>query len=221
MSAIRVAYADPPYMGQAKKHYDGHRDYAGEVDHAELIEWLSRDFPDGWALSCSGQSLQHLLQIAPKGVRVAAWFKPWSNMLPGIRMQFSWEPVIVAGGRLGRHVKGDALLRDWVMANPDGYTFRAIEEDAVIGRKPQRFAFWLFDALGLQANDELVDLYPGNGAIGSAWSAWRALGCPRMRQTIKGEYELVDRLELAAAFNGGTPASPSASAPERTDGAER
>jgi hypothetical protein len=31
--AVKIAYADPPYPGQAKKHYGDHPDYAGEVDH--------------------------------------------------------------------------------------------------------------------------------------------------------------------------------------------
>jgi hypothetical protein len=200
---MRIAYADPPYIGQAKKHYSGHKDFDGEVNHEALDERLVGEFPDWWALSCSGQSLQQLLRIVPDGVRVGAWFKPWSNMLPGIRMQFSWEPIIVFGGRLGPHIKGDALLRDWVMANPDGFTFRPIEEGAVIGRKPERFCFWLFDALGLRGDDDLVDLFPGNGAVYQAWRAWQQQGCPRMRQTIKGEYELVPRLELRPAVELG------------------
>lgn len=33
---MRVAYADPPYPGQAARHYADHPDYAGEVDHQEL-----------------------------------------------------------------------------------------------------------------------------------------------------------------------------------------
>lgn len=193
---MRFGYADPPYVGQAKKHYGKHEDFAGEVDQKELVGMLVREFPDGWALSLSCQSLQEVLSYCPKGVRVCSWFKPWSNMLPGIRMQFSWEPIIVCGGRSGKHVKGDALLRDWVMANPDGFTFRQIEEDAVIGRKPERFCFWLFDALGGRGGDELVDLYSGSGAVGHAWRSWQQQGCPRMRQTIKGEYELLPRLEL-------------------------
>lgn len=32
-----MAYADPPYPGQAKRHYADHPDYAGEVDHGELM----------------------------------------------------------------------------------------------------------------------------------------------------------------------------------------
>lgn len=45
----RFAYADPPYPGQSAKHYGDHPDFAGEVDHDELIERLLGY--DGWALS--------------------------------------------------------------------------------------------------------------------------------------------------------------------------
>src|SRR4051812_47824709 len=48
---LRMAYADPPYIGQSKKHYGDHEDYAGEVDHGEMVEMLVRDYPDGWAIS--------------------------------------------------------------------------------------------------------------------------------------------------------------------------
>jgi hypothetical protein len=42
---IRFAYADPPYIGQSKRLYGDHPDYAGEVDHAELIDRLMAEFP--------------------------------------------------------------------------------------------------------------------------------------------------------------------------------
>ncbi len=35
--------------------------------------------------------------------------------------------------------------------------------------KPPQFAVWMFRQLGARAGDELVDLYPGSGAIGEAW----------------------------------------------------
>lgn len=47
---MRLAYADPPYIGKAKKHYsdDPSGIEAREVDYPALIEQL-RAF-DGWAL---------------------------------------------------------------------------------------------------------------------------------------------------------------------------
>ena len=50
--ALRLAYADPPYPGNARL-YQGHPDYAGEVDHAALIRRLGPY--DGWALFWLGR----------------------------------------------------------------------------------------------------------------------------------------------------------------------
>jgi hypothetical protein len=96
---MKVAYADPPYIGQAKKHYGKHHHYQGEVDHKDLIERLNTEFPDGWALSLSCQSLQYVLSLCPSDVRVLAWVKKYHGFLAGIRIQYGWEPVILRGGR--------------------------------------------------------------------------------------------------------------------------
>jgi hypothetical protein len=40
---MRFCYADPPYPGQAARHYRHHKDYAGEVDYGALITELERD----------------------------------------------------------------------------------------------------------------------------------------------------------------------------------
>ena len=58
---MRVAYADPPYPGQAKRHYGGHPDYAGEVDHAELVYRLVSEF-DGYCLHTSSSALLDVLE---------------------------------------------------------------------------------------------------------------------------------------------------------------
>lgn len=51
----RIAYADPPYPGLARRYYRDHPDFRGEVDHAELIRRLCSY--DGWALSTSAAAL--------------------------------------------------------------------------------------------------------------------------------------------------------------------
>lgn len=193
---MRIAYADPPYVGQAKKHYADHKGYDGEVNHRELIDRLVADYPDGWALSLSGKSLRTVLEMCPEGVRVLAWLKPWSNMLPGIRVQYAWEPVIVHRGRQGPHVKGEPLLRDCgldeaTVASPEGFTFRELPDGSVIGRKPRAFCWWLFEVMGLRPGDQLDDLYPGNGAVADAWQRWCALGGPRSRLSIQATRELL------------------------------
>jgi hypothetical protein len=69
------AYADPPYVGQARRHYGKHKDYAAEVDHAELIGRLERDY-DGWAPSASMKSIPTLARMLPPDVLTLAWVKP-------------------------------------------------------------------------------------------------------------------------------------------------
>lgn len=71
----RFGYADPPYPGKAARYYKDHPDYAGEVDHRLLIESLVNEFPDGWALSTSAESLRDVLLLCPPDVRVAAWVR--------------------------------------------------------------------------------------------------------------------------------------------------
>ena len=98
---MKFAYADPPYIGQAARHYKDHKDYAGEVNHKELIDKLVSDYPDGWALSLSAPSLKQILNLCPDDVRVMIWVKPfhaWKNVTPS----YGYEPVIVYGGRKRR-----------------------------------------------------------------------------------------------------------------------
>jgi hypothetical protein len=171
---MRFAYADPPYPGQARRYYKDHPDYGGEVDHAELIDSLQDQFPDGWALSTSASALQSVLALCPDGIRVCAWTKPMSAMFAySVSVQYSWEPVLLMGGRDRRG--RNPVVRDWLAISPDGYTWRSKPESHVIGAKPRGFCYWVFDLLGALLGDELVDLFPGSGAVGRAWRAWQGL----------------------------------------------
>jgi hypothetical protein len=161
---VRVAYADPPYIGQAKKHYGREQSYAGEVDHAALIKRLVNEYPDGWALSCSSPSLRELLPLCPPDTRVMAWVKPFAIFKPGVGVAYAWEPVLLRGGRA--RTRSEATVRDWVSAN---VTLRR----GLVGAKPEAFCVWLFDVLGLEPGDTLDDLFPGSGAVGRAWEAWQ------------------------------------------------
>lgn len=180
---MRFAYADPPYPGKAKRYYGGHADYAGEVDHAALIERLEADFPDGWALSTSAAALQDVLPLVPaprprgaagggrrETFRVLAWCKPIAQ--PGMGGPlYGWEPVILRGGR--REKRGQQP-RDWLVCSPELFTFRPRPVDHVTGAKPEPFLRWLFRCAGLRAGDDLVDLFPGSGAVAAAWAAFVA-----------------------------------------------
>ncbi|HKV88600.1 MAG TPA: hypothetical protein VJT78_11445 [Candidatus Dormibacteraeota bacterium] len=170
-----MAYADPPYVGQSFKHYRDHPAYRGEVDHGHLIEWLIKDYPDGWALSASSPSLRELLPLCPSEARVMAWVKPFAAFKRNVRVAYAWEPVIVVPAP---RLDGAAPTRDFVD------DLRLIDLDAAVrepitmrrgftGAKPDRFCWWLFEAMGLRPADELHDLFPGSGAVAKSWAKWR------------------------------------------------
>lgn len=164
---MRFCYADPPYPGQAKRHYADHPDYAGEVDHAELIERLAGY--DAWALSTSANALQSVLALCPP-VRVLIWRKvPGSPM--GDKIIYSYEPVLLCNGR-----RPTDYTRDVVEAMPQGFlmSFRARPTNHVTGAKPDAFYRWLFAVAGLSADDDFHDLFPGSGAASHAWAQWIA-----------------------------------------------
>ncbi len=156
-SALRFAYADPPYVGKAR-YYRDQPDYAGEVDHAVLFDRLVGY--DGWALSCSADSLPGLLRIAPDGVRVGVWVRG-ARRTRSLRPSNAYEPVIYCGGRAVA-----ASSRTDVLAH--GY-HPSLLADGLIGAKPLAFAYWLFELLGMQSGDSFDDLFPGSGSVSLAW----------------------------------------------------
>lgn len=165
----RMGYADPPYPGQSKRLYGDHPDYAGEVDHHELVCDLLARFPNGWALSTSARALPAVLRSCPDRVLVCCWLKRATSPPMGDNRMYSWEPVILCDTP-----NPTTATRMHCEANADQYTFRAKADGYVVGAKPRGFSFWLFDAMGLTPADDLVDVFPGSGAVGAAWDAWRA-----------------------------------------------
>lgn len=152
---MTFAYADPPYIGQAKKRYS-HDPACAEVDHSELISRLVREYPDGWALSCSSPTLQFILSLCPPDVRVMAWVKPFCAFKANVNPAYAWEPVIVHGGR--KRTREQLTVRDWVAVN---ITLRK----GLCGAKPKEFCEWLLDVLNVQSEDVLDDLFPGTGIM--------------------------------------------------------
>jgi hypothetical protein len=167
---VRIAYADPPYLGLAAKFYGHlHADAAAYDDpetHRQLIARLCDEFPDGWALSLHSPSLREILPMCPPDVRVAAWVKPFASYKKGVNPGYAWEPVIFRGGR--RRTDGSETTVSDYCAVP--ITLRR----GFTGAKPERFVWWVLALLGAQADDEFVDLFPGSGAVARAWEAWRA-----------------------------------------------
>lgn len=157
---MRFAYADPPYLGQARKHYGPE---AREVNHPLLVAHLA-EF-DGWALSLSTPSLRTILPLVPDEARVCAWVKPFAAFKKNVTQAYAWEPVIVMP--LRRRSVEDPTVRDWVSAS-------ITLQRGVSGAKPEAFCRWLFEFAGLTAADELIDLFPGSGAVSRAWDSWRS-----------------------------------------------
>lgn len=159
---MRFAYADPPYIGQARKHYG---ESAKEVNHEVLIGTLNTF--DAWALSLSSPTLKQVLALCPDDVRVCAWVKPFAAFKPNVNPGYCWEPVIVRGGRrLGREVP---TVRDFVSAN-------ITLQRGASGAKPEAFCNWLFEFVGLTPDDEFTDVFPGSGAVARAWEKWKSQG---------------------------------------------
>lgn len=173
---LRLAYADPPYLGCCRLYDHHHPDGLcwDDLDtHRQLIGRLVLDFPDGWALSATSVSLRRLLPLCPDDVRVGAWVKPFHAFKKGVRPAYAWEPVIFRGGRNAGHPppeKGgkQTTPRDWVSCN-------ITLKKGLTGAKPPAVCEWVLDLLNVQPGDELVDLYPGTAVMGPLAAARTAV----------------------------------------------
>ena len=158
---MRFAYVDPPYLGLGK-YYPEHPDARTWDDpemYRALIGRLQIDYPDGWALSLSSTTLHPILAMCPPTVRIAAWVKPFASFKPGVRVAYTWEPVIFHGGR--QIWSRDALtVRD--------HLSQVITlQRGLVGAKPEKFCRWVADLLGFDADrDTMVDLFPGTEVMG-------------------------------------------------------
>ena len=160
---MRYAYADPPYLGCGAKLYSPFHGNAADWDdpqtHRDLVSYLVDEFPDGWAISLHTPSLRLYTSLAPDDARVGAWVKPFASFKPGVNPAYAWEPVLFRGGR--KRSRTEMTVRDWVSV--------PIElKRGLPGAKPLPFCRWILDLLGYRTGDEVVDLFPGTGAMAVA-----------------------------------------------------
>ena len=156
---MRFCYADPPYLNCGKR-YD-HPEaliWNTEEAHINLIDSLVRDFPDGWAVSISVPSLPLYLAAAPKA-RVCAWTKPFAIYKPNVGVAYTWEPVLLSGGR--KRTRQQPTIRDHLSEN-------ITLKKGLCGAKPLRFNQWILGLLNFQQGDEIVDMFPGTGGMADA-----------------------------------------------------
>jgi hypothetical protein len=164
---MKFAYADPPYIGQALRHYS-HDPNCAEVDHEALVGTLMQDFPDGWALSASAPSLAIILPLLPKGHRIAVWCKSFCAFKRNVRPAYAWEPVIFFGGR--NPMNGHRAIipeKNGKQTTPKDFHIAPITlKKGLVGAKPESVCRWILDLLNVQEGDEVVDLFPGTGVMG-------------------------------------------------------
>lgn len=173
---MRFAYGDPPYLGCCKLYDHHHPDglcWDDLATHAALIDRLDGidSRYDGWALSATSVSLPDLLPLLRDTygakrfgpVRIGAWVKPFAAFKRNVRIAYTWEPVIFRPGR-DSSSDGAPVGRDHLA---EAITMRK----GLTGAKPRAFCDWVLDLIGWVPGDELDDLYPGTGVMGSVIKA--------------------------------------------------
>jgi hypothetical protein len=144
--------------------YRGHKDYAGEVDHAALVKRLESEF-DGYVLHTSSVALPEVLPLLTPPFRVMAWVKPFAAFKRNVPVAYAWEPVIVRALRKPKVAGASQVMRDWLAEN-------ITMKRGLTGAKPRKVCWWLFEVAGAESDDEFHDLFPGTGAVAAAWRAW-------------------------------------------------
>ncbi len=166
---MKIAYADPPYLGCCALYGHDHREPFGcwddEKAHYLLARHLDSEY-DGFVVHSSSPSLGVVLPMFIPPVRVMAWVKPFAAFKANIPVAYAWEPVIVKACRKPE-VTQRQIMRDWV---DESITMQR----GLTGAKPERVCHWAFEMVGASRDDELVDLFPGSGAVTRAWESWRS-----------------------------------------------
>lgn len=182
---MRLAIADPPYLGRADRWYgagrgsgrvrtrggfrardmhkpDEHpeaRRWDDPAAHVALIEHLEAEF-DGWALAGHASTAALMLDAAPERAQLAIWSRP--NAVPGgARVVNSWELLLLRVPDARRDRASGMRVRDVLHAS--------VRQQGFVGSKPPEWTRWVLALLGYDpATDDLVDMFPGSGMVRAA-----------------------------------------------------
>lgn len=167
---MKIGYADPPYFGCGKLYADEHP-YALEWDapkaHLSLVDRLQSEF-DGWVLhtSATPANLAIYAPIVEKtGARWCSWVKGFAAFKKNVSVAYAWEPVIIKPARKPV-VSKRLVMRDWIQ---ESITLKR----GLTGAKPEAVVHWALELVAARPDDELIDLFPGTGAVTRAWETWR------------------------------------------------
>lgn len=174
---MKLAYADPPYLGCGKLYpeHPNAKMYDDPWMHERLMKRLDTEY-HGWAYSLSSVSLPELLPLAPHGVRIAAWVKPFAAFKRNVRCAYTWEPVLFRAGR-DRSADGAPVTRDHLS---ESITLRR----GLTGAKPEAFCRWVLDLLGYVEGDEVEDIFPGTGVMGRVLTQRQFVLTPAVHQSL-------------------------------------
>ena len=176
---MRLAIADPPYLGRAGVYAPGGRSWPSDpmrgsrkvttptgdghpdalvwddpATHEALVNTLS-DY-DGWAIAMYPDNLRHYLAWVPPTTRVCAWVQP--DAMPVGRVIRSWEPVLVYCHR--PRVPGQVIRDTLTASSPKA------DPNRLPGAKPKAWTRWVLDMLGYDPDTDTVDdLFGGSGAV--------------------------------------------------------
>lgn len=94
-----------------------------------------------------------------------SWVKTFAAFKKNVSVAYAWEPVIVKAARKPV-VSKRLIMRDWIDCP-------ITMKKGLTGAKPEAVCHWAFEMLGARPEDELVDLFPGTGAVTKAWTTWQ------------------------------------------------
>jgi branched-subunit amino acid transport protein len=198
---MRLAIADPPYLGRAEMWYgqrsvglrndgtighgkpgtaskaDRHPDAAAWDDpltHRALVRRLVADY-DGWAIAMLPDNLHDYLRWVPRETRIAVWHEP-GVMPTGSHPRRRWEAVLVSRCPGRRRVVNVPLAVGDVLTCS---RVTGIPRAATFaGRKPRQWTEWVLAMLGYcPTHDTVDDLFHGSGAVSATLAQGRLIEC--------------------------------------------
>lgn len=114
------------------------------------------------------------LHVAPAGGRDAS--RPSghdASAVDGIRIDVSRATAATRSAPIEDASEISTRRVDSLVYRPG---VRRTDPGRVIGAKPAVFVRWVFDLLGALPGDEMVDVFPGSGGVGRAWSIYSGRG---------------------------------------------
>jgi hypothetical protein len=168
---MKLGYADPPYFGCGKLYATQHPEallWDNPQTHIDLVNKLNQEF-DGWVLHTSATPAAISLYghlVTNSNVRWCAWVKGFAAFKKNVPVAYAWEPVLIKAARKPT-VTGRIIMRDWINCS-------ITLQRGLTGAKPEKVCHWAFELLGAVPDDDLLDLFPGTGAVEKAWNTWRS-----------------------------------------------